>query len=101
MALPDLHIFERLVKNKPAKGSNDYPLAIKATDLDENWKRTTLIEGEGNPKPYEVEYTKDGTRIKNLRGLPQGATAKQFDVCENGTPKQYYLLVWDDEPQLA
>jgi hypothetical protein len=66
MALPDLHIFERLVKNKPSKGSNDYPLAIKATDLDENWKRTTLIEGEGNPKLYEVEYTKDGTRLTRI-----------------------------------
>jgi hypothetical protein len=101
MALPDLHKFERLVKNKPAKGSNDYPVSIKAKDLDDNWKMTTLLESDDTPKTYTVEYTKDGTRIKNIRGLPEGASAKQFDVCENGTPKQYWLLVWDEEPELA
>jgi hypothetical protein len=69
MALPDLHNFERLVKNKPAKGSNDYPVAIKAKHLDENWKMTTLLEGTGEPKLYEVEYTKEGTRITRI--LPE------------------------------
>jgi len=63
---PDLKIFERLKKNKPASGSNDYPVAIKAEDLDENWKRTTLLKGSGEPKLYEVEYTKDGTRITKI-----------------------------------
>jgi hypothetical protein len=66
MARPELHDFERLAKNKPAKGSNDYPVAIKAKHLDENWKRTTLLEGSGEPKLYEVEYTKDGTRITKI-----------------------------------
>jgi hypothetical protein len=70
MALPELHNFERLAKNKPAKGSNDYPVAIKGKDLDENWKMTTLLAGEGEPKLYEVEYTKDGTRITRI--LPNG-----------------------------
>jgi hypothetical protein len=70
MALPKLHQFERLVKNKPAKGSNDYPVSIKAKDLDENWKMTTLLAGEGEPKLYEVEYTEDGTRITRI--LPNG-----------------------------
>lgn len=69
MALPELHNFERLVKNKPAKGSNDYPVAIKAKHLDENWKMTTLLQGAGSPPLYEVEYTKDGTRITRI--LPE------------------------------
>jgi hypothetical protein len=100
MALPELHNFERLVKNKPAPGSNDYPVAIKAKHLDENWKMTTLLESNDNPKTYEVEYTKEGTRIKKIRGLPPGASAKQFDVCENGTPVQYWMLVWEEEPEI-
>lgn len=33
-------------------------------------------------------------------GLPEGATAKQFDVCENGEPKQYWFIVWDKKPVL-
>ena len=73
MARPELHEFERLVKNKPAKGSNDYPVSIKAKHLDENWKMTTLLEGEGDPKLYEVEYTEDGTRITRI--LPKGTNA--------------------------
>jgi hypothetical protein len=70
MALPELHNFERLAKNKPAKGSKDYPVTIKGKDLDENWKMTTLLEGEGDPKLYEVEYTKDGTRITRILPKP-------------------------------
>lgn len=31
-------------------------------------------------------------------GLPEGATAKLFDVCENGQPKQYWFVVWDQKP---
>lgn len=31
-------------------------------------------------------------------GLPEGATAKLFDVCENGEPKQYWFVVWDQKP---
>jgi hypothetical protein len=84
MALPDLHKFERLVKNNPAKGSNDYPVAIKAKDLDDNWKMTTLLEGTGNPKLYEVEYTKDGTRIIKINALPRGVSLGD-------------ILYWDPE----
>jgi hypothetical protein len=69
MALPELHNFERLAKNKPAKGSKDYPVTIKGKDLDENWKMTTLLEGEGDPPLYTVEYTKEGTRITRI--LPE------------------------------
>jgi hypothetical protein len=73
MARPELHEFERLAKNKPAKGSNDYPVSIKAKHLDENWKMTTLLEGEGDPKLYEVEYTEDGTRITRI--LPESPSS--------------------------
>jgi hypothetical protein len=86
MALPDLHQFERLAKNRPAKGSNDYPVAIKGKDLDENWKMTTLLAGEGEPKLYEVEYTKDGTRITRI--LPPGTNAGD-------------LLYWNGEKWLV
>ena len=69
MALPELHEFERLKKNKPAPGKLDYPLVIKAIHLDENFKMTTLLESNAEPKLYDLEYTKDGTRITRI--LPE------------------------------
>lgn len=33
-------------------------------------------------------------------GLPDGAMAKEFDICENGEVKKYWLIVWDEEPNL-
>lgn len=82
MARPELHEFERLKKNKPAKGSNDYPVAIKALHLDENWKMVTLLESDQSPKLYELKYTKDGTLLTRL--LPNGSN--------NGD-----LLYWNGE----
>ena len=67
-------LFSELVKNKPAKGSNDYPIALKAIHLDENWKRTTLKQPKDvDPADalYEVRYEEDGTYITRI--LPDGA----------------------------
>ena len=33
-------------------------------------------------------------------GLPDGAIAKEFDVCENGSPTSYWFVVWNAEPNL-
>jgi hypothetical protein len=69
----DVWLFEELVKNRPAKGSNDYPVAIKASHLDHNWKKTTLKAPKNVAKAealYEVTYDEDGTRITRI--LPNG-----------------------------
>jgi hypothetical protein len=66
-------LFSELVNNKPAKGSNDYPIAIKAVHLDDNWKRTTLKQPKDvDPADalYEVAYEDDGTYITRI--LPKG-----------------------------
>lgn len=101
MARPQLHEFERLKQNKPAPGSNDYPIAIKAIHLDENYRRVTVIESGEEPPPYTVEYSEYGTILRNISGLPPDAIAKQFDVCENGQPKSYWFVVWENEPQIS
>lgn len=36
------------------------------------------------------------SKIKS--GLPEGAIAKEFDVCENGSPTSYWFVVWEEEP---
>ena len=62
-------LFSELAKNKPAKGTNDYPVAIKATHLDENWKRTTLKQPKTTDPAaalYEVAYEEDGTYITRI-----------------------------------
>lgn len=73
MAKIDLHKFRDDLRKKPPKGSNRPPVGIRAKDLDENFNEVTLINGEGDPPLYEVEYTKDGTRIKRI--LPDGSRA--------------------------
>jgi hypothetical protein len=101
MARIDLHLFERDLANKPGKGSSAPPRTIRAKDLDNNNKKLTLLQGEGSPPSYTVEYTPDGIRIRDIKGLPADAMAKQFAVCENGTAKEYWLLAWDEEPELG
>jgi hypothetical protein len=129
MAKADLHEFKEDLKNKPGKGSDAPPRTIRASDLDGNFKKVMLIESDDvDPPAYEVEYTEDGTMLKNLKQLPDGENLgdiayydpeagnngagawrvlaapegstikfKQFDVCENGQPKEYTMLVWDIE----
>jgi hypothetical protein len=69
----DVWLFAQLVQNRPAKGSNDYPVAIKASHLDHNWKKITLKAPKNVAKAealYEVTYDEDGTRITRI--LPNG-----------------------------
>jgi hypothetical protein len=69
----ELHKFLDDAKKTPAKGASSPPVSIRATNLDENFAKVRLIESDQtNPKPYEVEYTKDGTRLVNIRAVPDG-----------------------------
>jgi hypothetical protein len=97
---PDLHLFEKDLKNKSLVGSNAPPRTIRAKDLDDNNRKLTVLQGEGDPPAYRVKYTKDGTVLTDIQSLPENAIAKQFDVCENGTPTSYWFVVWNEEPQL-
>lgn len=97
---PELHLFERDLKNKPIVGSNAPPRTIRAKDLDDNNRKLTVLQGEGDPPAYRVKYTKDGTVLTDIQSLPENAIAKQFFICENGSPKSYYFVVWNEEPQL-
>lgn len=63
---PDLHLFEKDLKNKSLVGSNAPPRTIRAKDLDGNNKKLTLLKGAGDPPLYELKYTKDGTVITRI-----------------------------------
>jgi hypothetical protein len=82
----------------------DSPVTIKAKDLDKNYKLATVIndpDKDQDNRSYTVEYREEGTVLKNIGGgLPPNAIAKQFYVCENGQPKQYWFVVWDEEPEI-
>ena len=68
-----LHKFRDDLKKRPPRGSSAPPVGIRARDLDENFKKVTLIDSDkSNPKPYEVAYTKDGIRLENIRQIPDG-----------------------------
>lgn len=102
MANTTLHSFVRDLANVPPKGSAAPPRSIRAKDLDGNFKKATVIPPGGTRPAYGVRYTQDGTILTNIGGsLPSGAIAKQFDVCENGTPVQYWLVYWEEEPTLG
>jgi len=100
MNAPDLHKFEKDLTKKPGIGDMSPPRTIKAKNLDDNNKKLTLLKGEGTPPAYKVKYTADGTIITDIQGLPKDAIAKEFDVCENGTPTSYWFVVWNEEPEL-
>lgn len=72
MALPDLHLFEKDLRNTPARGSNAPPRTIRAKDLDQNFTKITLVDSRDDPPTYRVEYTKTGTVIRDLKTLPDG-----------------------------
>lgn len=81
MAAPDLHKFEGDLLNRPGPGSNAPPRTIRAKDLDENYKKVTLIESDKTPKLYELRYTKDGTRITRiLPDLPDSSVMHVLTV---------------------
>jgi hypothetical protein len=56
MARPRLHSFKKDLLNKPGAGSNAPPRTIKAADLDDNFKRVTILNGAF----YRVRPTPDG-----------------------------------------
>jgi hypothetical protein len=97
MADIELHEFKEDVKNKPGPGSDAPPRTIRASDLDGNFQKVTLIESEDtDPVPYEVEYTDEGTRLKNLKTLPDGSTEGDLaywnpDAGQNSTGKWVVL----------
>jgi len=96
-----IHSFkEDLTKRSLNAGTPSPPRVILAADLDGNSEALTLIEGDGDPPLYRVEYTKEGTKITDISVFPKDAIAKQFDVCENGSPTKYYFVVWNEEPEL-
>jgi hypothetical protein len=98
--MADLHKFEEDLNNKPGRGSNAPPVSIRAKDLDGNFAKLVLLESENDPPEYEVEYTEEGTRLYNLSGLPAGAEANEFNVCENGNPRTYWFVTWDEKPEI-
>jgi hypothetical protein len=100
MARPKLHSFQEDLKKRPAKGSNAPPVSIRAKDLDENYEKVTLISSPDIPKPYDVEYTKEGTRLKNMRPLPKDAQAQRILCCINGEARGFWFLTWNVEPVL-
>ena len=79
-------------------GTPSPPRVILAADLDGNSEALTLIEGDGDPPLYRVEYTEEGSKIKDISVFPKDAIAKEFDICENGSATSYWFVVWDEKP---
>ena len=66
----DLHKFRDDLRLKPPLGVNAPPIGIRAKDLDNNFKKVTLIDAPGTPPPYKVKYTPDGIVLTDLLPTP-------------------------------
>jgi hypothetical protein len=85
---PELHEFRDDLKQRPPKGSNAPPVGIRAINLDQNFIKVSLIESDQtDPKPYEVVYTKEGTRLENIRAVPDGEHDGDILVWKNSEQK--------------
>lgn len=74
MTGPDLHKFTDDLRKKPGNGSDAPPRTLKAKDLDDNFKKVTIIAPQEDPPSYTVEYTREGTRLKIFPSIPSTGT---------------------------
>lgn len=97
----NLVVFKEYLQHRPT--GKEPPITIKAKDLDGNFALTTVIENPeetDDKKSYKVKYGEEGTYLTDIKGLPPDAIAKEFDVCENGAPRKWWFVVWEEEPEL-
>jgi len=83
----ELHEFVDDLTKRPGPGSNDPPRSVRAKDLDENYRKVTVIPEESPPAPkpdYSIDYSDVGTLLK--------FEAFESYVCENGEAVKYRLL---------
>jgi hypothetical protein len=80
------------------------PYKISAGKLDQNFQACSPIPQDGD-SDIIVTQTKDGWKLELKQdlldqgsGLPAGVVFKQFDVCENGQPVQYWMATRDEDP---
>jgi hypothetical protein len=71
----------------------DAPRTVSAAKLDENFLRCMPAE-RGLLAQMKINHTQEGWYLDF--GPPNSTIRlKKFDVCENGQPKQYNMVVWD------
>jgi|688.fasta_scaffold2185948_1 hypothetical protein len=93
---PNVKTFKEDVKG--AAKNRKAPNRVSASKLDNNFAAVTVVEPQDGS--YRVSYESGGTVLLDITGLPEGATARQFNVCDNGNPRTYWMLTWDSAPQL-
>ena len=79
------------------------PIAVYLNRADGQGKIMALFKSdaseEGETDVPTSEYYVGGDSLP--RDIEDGpAIAKEFTVCENGTPKNYWFVVWNKEPDL-
>jgi hypothetical protein len=83
MPSPDyLHKFSEDAR-KTSTDPRQPPNAISAGALDKNFRACLPLETTGNNDPYKIMADENGWRL-------DGAVV--FDVCENGTPRQFLFF---------
>jgi len=70
----DLHLFVDDLKSGASGTSNKPPRSIKAKDLDENFKKASVIADTSEPNSYTMEYGEDGTILKIFPSINSSGT---------------------------
>ena len=82
----DLHSFaDDISKGIQKGGGQKPPLGIRAKDLDDNFKKTAVIDDDGDFGIYKAKYTSEGTVLDFGEGIRIG-------VIRNGEFRYYDFL---------
>lgn len=104
---PETRDWVRSVINQKAAqlGANNFSLDRTTVRVSQTSKDTPVFVEDSAQGSISASASGGGDENFNGggggAGLPAGATAKEFDVCENGQAKTYWFVVWEQEPNLT
>jgi hypothetical protein len=87
---------DKWVVSSPS-GSEEEPYALQYDGSELFWGPVALPKGstKGDILYWDPAAGEDGAWVILQAPANSQISIKQFDVCENGQPKQYNMLVWD------
>lgn len=95
-----------IINQKSAQaGANNFSQDRTTVRVSQTSKESPYVPEDGSQSSVSAQasggYDEDAMGGGGGAGLPAGAIAKEFDVCENGQAKTYWFVVWEQEPDLT
>jgi hypothetical protein len=95
-----------IINQKSAQaGANNFSQDRTTVRVSQTSKESPYVPEDGSQSSVSAQasggYDEDAMGGGGGAGLPDGAIAKEFDVCENGQPATYWFVVWEEEPVIV